>query len=61
MKKLLLFIVFAVFFTLFSCTADETETQQKAGTEKAINPSKTTYADGPGDIGTTPPPPVPKD
>lgn len=61
MKNLILFIAFALLFTIFSCTPDEYETQPKKDTEKAINHIKATYADGPGDIGTTPPPPVPKD
>ena len=62
MKKLILFIAFALLFTIFSCTPDEYESQPKKDTEKAINHIKTTYADdGPGDKGNTPPPPVPKD
>jgi len=59
MKKLLFFVTFALFFTLFSCTSDEDETQTKTGIEKATDPSKTTYADGPGDgNGGIPPPPL---
>ncbi|UTN04084.1 hypothetical protein L0669_22500 [Flavobacterium bizetiae] len=61
MKNLILFIAFALLFTIFSCTPDEYETQPKKDTEKAINHIKATYADGPGDDGTKPPPPVPKD
>jgi len=56
MKKLI-FIVFALFFTLFSCTPDEYETQTKKKTEKTINPIKSTSADGPGDGDKVPPPP----
>ena len=45
---------FALFTTtLFSCTADEYETQ----TKKEILPS---YANGPGDAPITVPPPPPK-
>ncbi|MBF4487327.1 MULTISPECIES: hypothetical protein [unclassified Flavobacterium] len=58
MKKLILFIAFALLFTIFSCTPDEYESQPKKDTEKAVNHIKATYADGPGD-GTTPPPPPP--
>ncbi|MDA6072296.1 hypothetical protein NJT12_21955 [Flavobacterium sp. AC] len=58
MKKLILFIAFALLFTIFSCTPDELETQPKKETEKAVNPIKATYA-GPGDTGTKPPPPPP--
>ncbi|MFH6956674.1 hypothetical protein ACHRV1_04650 [Flavobacterium aquidurense] len=58
MKKLLLFIAFALFFTLFSCTTDEDETQTKTGIEKTTDPSKATYADGPDDKGKVPPPPL---
>ncbi|OMQ11898.1 hypothetical protein [[Flexibacter] sp. ATCC 35103] len=57
MKKLILFIAFALLFTIFSCTPDEYETQPKQETQKNINPIKATYADGPGDGGTKPPPP----
>ncbi|MFH6994208.1 hypothetical protein [Flavobacterium sp. FlaQc-48] len=56
MKKLLLFIAFALLFTIFSCTPDEYETPQKQEAEKTVNPLKATYADGPGDNGGTPPP-----
>ncbi|KQX13591.1 hypothetical protein [Flavobacterium sp. Root420] len=60
MKKLLLFSAFALLFTIFSCTADEYETQPKKKTEKIIDHSKSTQADGPGD-GTKFPPPPPTD
>lgn len=59
MKKLILFVAFALLFTIFSCTPEEYETQPKKETEKVINPSKPTYADGPGDDGTIrPKPPI---
>jgi len=61
MKKLILFIAFALLFTICSCTADEFETQTKKKTEKPIDPAKQTYADGPGDDKTPPPPPLPTD
>ena len=61
MKKLLLLSVFALLFTIFSCTPDEYETQPKKKTEKIIDHSKSTQADGPGDGSTggpkIPPPP----
>lgn len=60
MKKLLLFIAFALLLPLFSCTSDEAETQSKTGVDKNINPPKETRADGPGDGGKTPPPPMDK-
>jgi hypothetical protein len=51
MKKLLIMGVFALLCTtLFSCTADEYETQ----TNKKTVP---TYADGPGDATIPVPPP----
>ncbi len=54
MKKLFIWGAFALLTTtLFSCTADEYETQ----TEKEIAP---TYADGPGDDPIKVPPPPPK-
>lgn len=56
MKKLLLFIAFALLFTIFSCTPDEYETQPKQEKQKNINPLKSAYADGPGDKGGNPPP-----
>lgn len=47
---------------MFSCTPDEYETPTKQEKEKAIIPSKSTFADGPGDgTGTKVPPPTPKD
>ncbi len=59
MKKFILFIAFALLFTIFSCTPDEYESQPKKDTEKAVNPIKATYADGPGDgNGGIPPPPL---
>jgi hypothetical protein len=59
MKKLLLLIAFALIFTIFSCTADEYETQPKKKTEKIIDHSKSTQADGgPGDNPPPPPPPA---
>ncbi|SHH40490.1 hypothetical protein [Flavobacterium aquidurense] len=58
MKKLILFIAFALLFTIFSCTPDEYETQTKKETEKVINPVNSTYADGPDDKGKVPPPPL---
>jgi hypothetical protein len=63
MKKLLLLIAFALIFTIFSCTADEYETQPKKKTEKIIDHSKSTQADGPGDGpgGTVTPPPLPEE
>ena len=61
MKNLILFIAFALLFTIFSCTPDEYETQPKKDTEKAINHIKATYADGPDDKVPPPPPPAPKD
>ena len=59
MKKLLLFSAFALLFTIFSCTADEYETQPKKKTEKIIDHYKSTQADGPGDGTKFPPPPPP--
>ncbi|CAD0005190.1 hypothetical protein [Flavobacterium salmonis] len=54
MKKLFLLGIFALLTTtLFSCTADEYETQ----TKKEIAP---TYADGPGDLPIKVPPPPTK-
>lgn len=58
MKKLLLLSAFALIFTIFSCTPDEYETQAKKKTEKVIDPSKSTQADGPGDNPPPPPPPI---
>jgi len=59
MKKFILFIAFALLFTIFSCTPDEYETQPKKDTEKAVNHIKATYADGPDDKLPPPPPPTP--
>jgi len=58
MKKFILFIAFALLFTIFSCTPDEYESKPKKDTEKAVNPIKATYADGPDDKGKVPPPPT---
>lgn len=56
MKKLILFIAFALLFTIFSCTPDEYETTpkkiEKGGTPSASDP-------GPGDGTGGPPPPAP--
>ncbi|WP_294964714.1 hypothetical protein [uncultured Flavobacterium sp.] len=51
MKKLILFIAFALLFTIFSCTPDEYETPTVKKTEKTIQPSYAGDAnpDGPGD------------
>ncbi|URM36830.1 hypothetical protein [Flavobacterium anhuiense] len=56
MKKLILFIAFALLFTIFSCTPDEYETTPKKKIEK--NSHAAADDDGPGDIkgGGTPPP-----
>lgn len=56
MKKLILFIAFALLFTIFSCTPDEYETQTVKKTEKTTQPSYAGDAnpDGPGD-NTKPP------
>lgn len=62
MKKLLLLSVFALLFTIFSCTPDEIETHPKKKTEKVIDPLKSTQADegqGPGDGDPKGPPPPP--
>lgn len=58
MKNLILFIAFALLFTIFSCTPDEYEAQPKQETQKNINPIKATFADGPGDKDKVPPPPL---
>jgi hypothetical protein len=56
MKKLLLMGTFALLSTtLFSCTADDYEDQQNKKVEKPA------YADGPGDLPITVPPPPIKD
>lgn len=59
MKKLIFFIAFAISFTIFSCTPEEYETQPKQEIKKTVIPEKATYADGPGDNGSTTPPPPP--
>ncbi|SCY67187.1 hypothetical protein SAMN02927916_2882 [Flavobacterium anhuiense] len=65
MKKLILFIAFALLFTIFSCTPDEYETTPKKKIEKVGTPSAEYNDDGPGDKpgggggGTPPPPPAP--
>jgi hypothetical protein len=53
MKKLILFIAFALLFTIFSCTPDEYETQPKKKVENVGTPSAGFDPDGPGD--TKPP------
>ena len=57
MKKLILFIAFALLFTIFSCTPDEYETQPVKKTEKTTQPLYAGDAnpDGPGDKGNVPP------
>jgi hypothetical protein len=68
MKKIILLGAFALLSTLFSCTADEYETETKTEIKKNIKPLAPSYAeDGPGDggVGSTPPtpptPPTPTD
>ncbi|KAF2328782.1 hypothetical protein [Flavobacterium ginsenosidimutans] len=58
MKKLILFIAFALIFTIFSCTPDEYETQPVKKIEKVKKPLQAgdPNPDGPGDKGSTPPP-----
>ena len=64
MKKFILFIAFALLFTIFSCTPDEYETQPTKKKKKkdgfAGGPGEDLPpddADGPGDgTGTTSPP-----
>ncbi len=58
MKKLILFIAFALLFTIFSCTPDEYETTPKKKIEKVGTPSADFDPDGPGDGGIKPPPPT---
>lgn len=60
MKKLLLLSVFALLFTIFSCTPDEIETQPKKKTEKTSNPIQagSPDPDGPGDDLPIPPTPT---
>ncbi|MET3025564.1 hypothetical protein ABXT06_02695 [Flavobacterium sp. UW10123] len=55
MKKLILFIAFAVLFTIFSCTAEEYETQPVKKIEKIDGHAGNDKPDGPGD---EPKPPV---
>ncbi|MHC0447513.1 hypothetical protein ACWA1F_19040 [Flavobacterium sp. 3-218] len=57
MKKLILFIAFALLFTIFSCTPDEFETQPTKKVEKTIDKAQAGDADpdGPGDTKTNPP------
>ncbi len=52
MKKLILFIAFALIFTIFSCTPDEYETQPVKKIEKVKKPLQAgdPDPDGPGDI-----------
>ena len=58
MKKLILFIAFALLFTIFSCTPDEYETQPAKKVEKTADSLKVITNDGPGDdVPVTPPPP----
>lgn len=51
MKKLLLFIAFALTFTIFSCTPEEFETQPVKKIEKTKKPfqAEDPDPDGPGD------------
>lgn len=57
MKKLILFVAFALLFTIFSCTPDEYETQPKKKIENGatpsadipIDPNDPEDPDGPGD------------
>jgi hypothetical protein len=51
MKKLILFIAFALIFTIFSCTPDEYETQTGTKIEKIKKPihAGDDKPDGPGD------------
>ena len=61
MKKLLFLGAIALLSTtLFSCTADEYESQAKREVKKNINPVTPSYADGPGDDPIKVPPPPPK-
>ncbi|MEN2401505.1 hypothetical protein GKZ90_0017065 [Flavobacterium sp. MC2016-06] len=58
MKKIILLGAFALLSTLFSCTADEYETETKTEIKKNIKPLAPSYADdGPGDSYPPPPPP----
>lgn len=60
MKKLILFIAFALLFTIFSCTPDEYETQPTKKVEKIMKKAQAgdPDPDGPGDKGGQTPPPV---
>jgi len=49
MKKLILFIAFALLFTIFSCTPDEYETQPVKKIEKVDGHAGNDIPDGPGD------------
>lgn len=49
MKKLILFIAFALLFTIFSCTPDEYETQPTKKVEKTDLRAGDDKPDGPGD------------
>ncbi|MCP2027778.1 hypothetical protein L1276_002938 [Flavobacterium sp. HSC-32F16] len=59
MKKLILFIAFALLFTIFSCTPDEYETQPAKKVEKTTDKIQAIGNDGPGDVPGLPPPPPP--
>jgi len=54
MKKLILFIAFALLFTIFSCTPDEYETQPTKKVEKNIKKAQAgdSGTEGPGNTGT---------
>ena len=56
MKKFILFIAFALLFTIFSCTPDEYETQPTKKIEKPFDHLKAGDAPivGPGDDPNTP-------
>lgn len=56
MKKLILLFAFASLFSIFSCTADEFETQPKKKIVMSPNPNPD--PDGPGDGSVPPPPPT---
>ncbi|PIF30816.1 hypothetical protein CLU81_1267 [Flavobacterium sp. 9] len=60
MKKLILFVAIASLFTIFSCTPDEYETQPTKKTEKIKDSLQAgdKGTEGPGDGGTTSPPPT---
>ncbi|WP_394773451.1 hypothetical protein [Flavobacterium sp.] len=64
MKKLFILGAFALLnATLFSCTADEdsSDNNTKNEVKKEVSPAKPSYADGPGDLPITVPPPPTKD